>query len=152
MLRHQLAIAERDRPKARTRLTWPDRAWLALPAGTVPAGSLAGMRLLVTPGAIRAVPPGRAGRLRRGEAAGLTRAAVDLDAGTLTASGQLQQFGDRLSVAPQKSDAGRQVVAQDRTTIAALREHHLRQRAERAAAGTRWTETGNMFTTPTLAY
>ncbi|MDX6344108.1 MAG: putative transposase [Trebonia sp.] len=24
--------------------------------------------------------------------------------------------------------------------------------AERAAAGTRWTETGNMFTTPTLAY
>jgi hypothetical protein len=33
-------------------LTWPDRAWLALLAGTVPAGSLAGMRLLVTPGTI----------------------------------------------------------------------------------------------------
>jgi len=41
--------------------------------------------------------------------------------------------------------------AQDRTTIAALRERHLRQRAERAAAGTRRTETGNMFTTPRLA-
>jgi hypothetical protein len=26
MLRHQLAVAERERPKARTRLTWPDRA------------------------------------------------------------------------------------------------------------------------------
>ena len=30
MLRHQLAVAERERPKARARLTWPDRAWLAL--------------------------------------------------------------------------------------------------------------------------
>jgi putative transposase len=39
MLRHQLAVAERERPKARTRLTWPDRAWLALLAGTVPVGS-----------------------------------------------------------------------------------------------------------------
>ncbi len=52
MLRHQLAVAERERPKARARLTWPDRAWLALLAGTVPAGRLAGMRLLVTPGTI----------------------------------------------------------------------------------------------------
>jgi hypothetical protein len=39
MLRHQLAVAERERLKARARLTWPDRAWLALLAGTVPAGS-----------------------------------------------------------------------------------------------------------------
>ena len=52
MLRHQLAVVERERPKARARLTWPDRAWLALLADTVPAGSLAGMRLLVTPGTI----------------------------------------------------------------------------------------------------
>jgi len=29
MLRHQLAVAERERPKARARLTWPDRARLA---------------------------------------------------------------------------------------------------------------------------
>jgi hypothetical protein len=36
MLRHRLAVAEHGRPKARTRLTWPDRAWLALLAGTVP--------------------------------------------------------------------------------------------------------------------
>jgi hypothetical protein len=52
MLRHQLAVAERERPKARARLTWPDRAWLALLAGTVPAGRLGEMRLLVTPGTI----------------------------------------------------------------------------------------------------
>jgi hypothetical protein len=38
MLRRQLAVAERERPRARSRLTWPDRAWLALLAGMLPAG------------------------------------------------------------------------------------------------------------------
>ena len=52
MLRHQLAVAERERPKARAWLAWPDRAWPALLAGTLPAGRLAGMRLLVTAGTI----------------------------------------------------------------------------------------------------
>ena len=41
MLRHQLAVAERDRPRARSRLTWPDRACLALLAGTVTGGDAA---------------------------------------------------------------------------------------------------------------
>ncbi|MGH3402550.1 MAG: hypothetical protein ACRDRJ_08590 [Streptosporangiaceae bacterium] len=35
MLRHQLAVAQRERPKAHSRLAWPDRAWLALLAGTL---------------------------------------------------------------------------------------------------------------------
>jgi len=52
MLRHQLAVARRERPRAHSRLTWPDRAWLALLAGTVPTGRLAAMRLIVTPGTI----------------------------------------------------------------------------------------------------
>ena len=69
MLRHQLAVAERERPKARARLTWPDRAWLALLAGTAPTVSLAGMRLLVTPGTIlrwhRDIVRRRWGRLSR---------------------------------------------------------------------------------------
>ena len=34
------------------RLEWPDRAWLALLAGTLPIERLAGMRLIVTPGTI----------------------------------------------------------------------------------------------------
>ena len=42
MLRHQLAVALRERPKVRAQLTWPDRAWLALLAGTVPPGALPG--------------------------------------------------------------------------------------------------------------
>ena len=52
MLRHQLAVAERERPRVHSRLTWPDRAWLALLAGTVPAERLAAMRLIVTPGTV----------------------------------------------------------------------------------------------------
>jgi putative transposase len=56
-------------------LTWPDRAWLALLAGTMPAGRLAAMRLIVTPATIlrwhrdivcrrlaRLSRPGRSGR------------------------------------------------------------------------------------------
>jgi putative transposase len=52
MLRHQVAVSQRKRPHAHSRLTWPDRAWLALLAGTVPAERLAAMRLIVTPGTI----------------------------------------------------------------------------------------------------
>ena len=52
MLRHQLAVAERERPRVHSRLAWPDRAWLALLAGTVPAQRLAVIRLIVTPGTI----------------------------------------------------------------------------------------------------
>ena len=52
MLRHQLAVAERERPRAHSRLAWPDRAWLALLAGTVPAERLPAMRLIVTPSTI----------------------------------------------------------------------------------------------------
>jgi hypothetical protein len=42
MLRHQLAVAQRERPRAHSRLTWPDRAWLDLLAATLPSGRLAG--------------------------------------------------------------------------------------------------------------
>ena len=52
MLRHQLAVALRERPRAHSRLTWPDRAWLALLAGTLPGERLAELRLIVTPATI----------------------------------------------------------------------------------------------------
>ena len=52
MLRHQLAVAQRELPGAHSRLTWPDRAWLALLAGTLPTERLATTRLIVTPGTI----------------------------------------------------------------------------------------------------
>jgi len=52
MLCHQLSVALRERPRAHSRLTWPDRAWLAPLAGTLPIERLAAMRLIVTPGTI----------------------------------------------------------------------------------------------------
>jgi hypothetical protein len=52
MLRHQLATALRERPRVHSRLTWLDRAWLALLAGALPAGRLAELRLIVTPATI----------------------------------------------------------------------------------------------------
>ena len=52
ILRHQLAVTLRERPRAHARLTWPDRAWLALLAGTLPAGRPARLRLIVTPSSI----------------------------------------------------------------------------------------------------
>jgi putative transposase len=52
MLRHQLVVAQRQRPRVHARLTWPDRAWLTLLAGTLPIDRLAGMRLIFTPATI----------------------------------------------------------------------------------------------------
>jgi putative transposase len=52
MLRHQLSVAVRERPRAHSRLTRPDRAWLALLAGTLPIDRLATVRLIVTPGTV----------------------------------------------------------------------------------------------------
>jgi hypothetical protein len=55
MLRHQLAVAQRERPRAHSRLRWTDRALLALLAllaDTLPAERLEAMRLIVTPATI----------------------------------------------------------------------------------------------------
>jgi putative transposase len=56
ILRHQLAVAQREQPRAHARLTWPDRALLALlallAATTLPAGRLIGLRLIVTPSSV----------------------------------------------------------------------------------------------------
>jgi hypothetical protein len=40
MLRHQLAVALREPLRVHSRLTWPDRAWLALFARTLPTDRL----------------------------------------------------------------------------------------------------------------
>jgi putative transposase len=71
MLRHQLAVAGRERPRAHSRLAWPDRAWLALLAVPGPVECLAAMRLIVNPGTILRwqrdiVRRRRASRSRRG--------------------------------------------------------------------------------------
>jgi hypothetical protein len=80
MLRHQLAMAEREHRGVHTRLTWPDRAWLALKRSTVndpPAPARSGQPRPPRITAIRLTIAGtaRSERLARQHAAGLiTRA------------------------------------------------------------------------------
>lgn len=52
-----------------------------------------------------------------------------------------------MATAPPKSEAGRRVIALDKTTVVALREHRACQQADRAAAGDKWTQTVYVFTT-----
>ena len=84
--------------------------------------------------------------LRRGKAAGLRWCDVDLDGKTAVISQQLQQYDGRLAVCPPKTPHSTRVIALDRTTIAALAEHRDRQRAEAAAYGPGYRDSGYVFT------
>jgi len=84
--------------------------------------------------------------LRRGEAAGLRWCDVDLDGKTVVISQQLQQYDGRLAVCPPKTPHSARVIALDRTTVAALQKHRDRQRAEAAAYGPDYRDSGYVFT------
>jgi integrase len=86
--------------------------------------------------------------LRRGEAAGLRWADVDLHRREVTITRQLTTCGSRLVVSEPKSAASRRTIALDRTTVQVLRDHQRRQHAERQAAGHQWIDTGHVFTRP----
>ena len=83
--------------------------------------------------------------LRRGEAAGLRWCDVDLDGGTAVISQQLQQYDGHLAVCPPKTPHSVRVIALDSTTVAALRAHRDRQRAEAAAFGPGYQASGYVF-------
>jgi len=84
--------------------------------------------------------------LRRGEAAGLRWCDVDLDGKTAVISQQLQQYDGRLALCAPKTPHSTRVIALDRTTVAALAEHRDRQRAEAAAYGPGYRDSGYVFT------
>ena len=84
--------------------------------------------------------------LRRGEAAGLRWCDVDLDGKSAVISQQLQQYDGRLAVCPPKTPHSVRVIALDRTTVAALAGHRDRQRAEAAAYGPGYRDSGYVFT------
>jgi integrase len=84
--------------------------------------------------------------LRRGEAAGLRWCDVDLGTGTLVISQQLQQYGGRLEITAPKTPYSARVIALDHTTVAPLRAHRRRQRAEAAASGPGYQASGYVFT------
>jgi integrase len=84
--------------------------------------------------------------LRRGEAAGLRWCDVDLDEGAAVITQQLQQYDGYLTACPPKTARSARVIALDRTTVAALRDHKDRQRQERTQGGKRYRDSGYVFT------
>jgi integrase len=84
--------------------------------------------------------------LRRGEAAGLRWCDIDLDGKTAVITQQLQQYDGRLAICPPKTAHSTRVIALDHTTVAALRAHRDRQRAEAGAYGPGYRTSGLVFT------
>jgi hypothetical protein len=89
---------------------------------------------------------GRSGMNGRCAAAGLRWCDVDLDEGTAVICRQLQRRDGRLMVGPPKTVHSTRVIALDRTTVAALRTHRTRQRAEADACGDGYCDSGQVFT------
>src|SRR5262249_51095981 len=85
--------------------------------------------------------------LRQGEALGLRWEDVDLDAGTLQVRRQLQRVGGQLQPVAVKTARSRRTLAMPPSIVGALREHRRRQVQDRLLAGSRWRETGYVFTT-----
>jgi integrase len=84
--------------------------------------------------------------LRRGEVTGLRWKDLDLDLGHLRVTQQIVQLGGTLHVGPPKTRRGRRTVPLDPITVAVLRDHAGRQRAERRAWGAAWMDSGLVFT------
>jgi putative transposase len=99
MLRHQLAVALRERPRAHSRLPWPDRAWLVLLASALPGDRLAAMRLIVTSATIlrwhRDILRRRWARLSRGGRSGRPPTRQDVRSVVLRLARENQSWGYR---------------------------------------------------------
>lgn len=84
--------------------------------------------------------------IRRGEAAGLTWADVDLDAGELRVRRARVVVGYQVLDSGPKTDKGRRTIALDPGTVAVLRRHRAAQLEERLAWGPAYTDSGLVFT------
>lgn len=85
--------------------------------------------------------------LRQGEALGLLWDAVDLDQGTLTVRYALQRVDKQLTLVEPKTLKSRRTLHLPQFLKAALLRHRAVQEEERLVAGSRWRETGFVFTT-----
>jgi integrase len=85
--------------------------------------------------------------LRRGELLGLRWCDIDFGNATLTIRQALQRVGGRLVLVEPKTALSRRVVPVPEPTLAALRAHRRRERADRLAVGSAWKDTGLVFTT-----
>lgn len=86
--------------------------------------------------------------LRRGEALGLRWSDIDLEAGTLTVSEQLQRIDGHLVFCPPKTEESRRTLPLPQALIAALRLHKERQAEERRGVGSAWVEHRLLFPSP----
>jgi integrase len=87
--------------------------------------------------------------LRKGELLGLRWEDLDLDGGTATIHRSLQRTRSQgLTVLNTKTLASERRIALPTECISSLKIHQERQREERQAAGTGWTDNRLIFTTP----
>lgn len=84
--------------------------------------------------------------LRRGELLGLRWEDIDLESGDLEVRRTLQRIEGKLTTVTPKTRHSRRTVPLPEVCVEALRDHRERQKLEREAAGTDWTETGHVFT------
>ena len=85
--------------------------------------------------------------LRRGEALGLAWSDIDLEQGRLTIRRALHRVDGKLTLDQLKTDASVAVLPIPAPLVTVLRAHRKRQFEERFAAGSRWRDTGLVFTT-----
>ena len=85
--------------------------------------------------------------MRQGELLALLWEDVDLDVRRLTVRATLARVDGKLVRLEPKTERSRRTVALPDVVVAALRGHRTRQRMERLVSGTRWVESGHVFTT-----
>jgi integrase len=85
--------------------------------------------------------------LRQGELLGLRWADVDLDAGRLRVRHTLANVKGELTLLQPKTDRSRRNVMLPNAVVTELRAHRTRQKMERLVAGSRWVDSGHVFTT-----
>ena len=84
--------------------------------------------------------------LRRGEGCVVRWMDLDAEERTLAIKKQLFQEGWEFEEGDLKTEASDGVIALDTGTVAVLKEHRVRQNAERLEWGESWTNTGRIFT------
>jgi integrase len=84
--------------------------------------------------------------LRQGEALGLRWQDVDLELGTLMVTRQLQRIDGEFQLVELKTKRSRRTLALPAIAVREIRDHQIRQQAERERAGPGWNSRNLVFT------
>jgi integrase len=85
--------------------------------------------------------------LRQGEILGLRWGDIDFTQCKLTVKHALQRVDGKLQLVEPKTDKSRRSIALPQVAVSALYAHRSQQEQEKALAGSRWMESGLVFTT-----